>query len=111
MMRLLKKAYPAVDQPWYANDAGAGAKFGQIRAYFERLQEEGPKFGYFPEPSKIILNVKEHNQEAAEAYFIDLGFTIVTGSRYLIGFIGKDPTGEPGFKRRHQTGCQLFMSS
>jgi hypothetical protein len=26
----LKKAYPAVDPPWYADVAGAGAKFGQI---------------------------------------------------------------------------------
>jgi hypothetical protein len=90
LIHLLKKAYPAVNQPWYANDAGAGAKFGQIRAYFERLQEEGPKFGYFPEPSKSILIVKEHNREAAEFYFKDLGFMVITCSCYLGGFIGED---------------------
>jgi hypothetical protein len=35
LIHLLKEAYLAVDQPWYANDAGAGAEFGAIRLYFE----------------------------------------------------------------------------
>jgi hypothetical protein len=41
--------------------------------------ELGPEYGYFLEPSKSILAVREHSKEAAEAYFEDLGFTIVTG--------------------------------
>jgi hypothetical protein len=53
------------------------------------LQEKGPKRGCFPEPSKSILIVPEHNKDAAEIAFKDLGFTIVTGSRYLGGFIGE----------------------
>jgi hypothetical protein len=35
--------------------------------------------------------VKEHNQDVAKIYFKDLGFTVVTGSRYLGGFIGEAP--------------------
>jgi N-formylglutamate amidohydrolase len=52
--------------------------------------ELGPEYGYFPEPRKSILVVKEHNKRAAEVYFEDLGFTIVTRTRYLGGFVGKE---------------------
>ena len=38
----LKALYPDVDQPWYADDAGAGAYFHDIKAYFVKLQELGP---------------------------------------------------------------------
>jgi hypothetical protein len=35
--------------------------------------------------------VREHNKEAAKESFKDLGFTVLTGSRYLGGFIGEAP--------------------
>jgi hypothetical protein len=84
----LKQAIPAVKQPWYADDAGAGGKFENLREYFVKLSESGPPRGYFPEPTKSILIVAEHNVETAKAQFQDLGFQVVTGSRYLGGFIG-----------------------
>ena len=90
LIRQLKDEFPDVFQPWYANDAGGGEQFAQIRSYFLRLVELGPKYGYFPEPSKSILAVREHSKEAAKTYFADLGFTIVTGARYLGGFVSKD---------------------
>jgi hypothetical protein len=43
IIRQLKAEFPAVEQPWYADDAGAGGSFQGIRAYFQRLQEIGPK--------------------------------------------------------------------
>jgi hypothetical protein len=79
LIRQLKDKFPEVFQPWYADDAGGGGDFQKIRGYFERLVELGPKYGYFPEPSKSILVVQAHNKKAAKAYFEDLGFTIVTG--------------------------------
>jgi hypothetical protein len=88
LIRDLKRELPDVNQPWYADDSGAGGNFAGIRSYFERLQEKGPRRGYFPEPSKSILVVQEHNKAAAEIAFKDLGFTIVTGTRYLGGYIG-----------------------
>jgi len=88
LIRILKKAVSDVHQPWYADDAGAGGHFNRITRYFEKLQEFGPPRGYFPEPSKSILIVKEHNKERAEVCFADFGFKVVTGSRYLGGFIG-----------------------
>jgi hypothetical protein len=61
--------------------------FVGIWQYFEKLQEKGPRQGFFPEPSKSILFVSEHNRIAAKNTFKDLGFTVVTGSIYLRGFI------------------------
>jgi hypothetical protein len=35
----LKEEFPSVSQQWYAGDAGAGAKFADIRRQFTRLQK------------------------------------------------------------------------
>jgi hypothetical protein len=88
LVRILKKAVSDVHQPWYADDAGAGGRFQRIRLYFEKLQEHGPPRGYFPEPSKSVLIVEEHNKEKAEAYFKDSDWKVVTGCQCLGGFIG-----------------------
>jgi hypothetical protein len=85
----LKDEHPDINQPWYADDAGARGTFKGIRAYFEKVQEQGPRQGYFPEPSMSILIMREHNKDAAGIAFHDLGFTIVSASRYLKGFIGE----------------------
>ena len=79
-----------MEQPWYADDAGAGGKFDGIRHYFLKLLEIGPKYGYFPEPSKSILVVPGHNLESAKLAFPDFNFKVQTGSRYLGGFIGEE---------------------
>jgi hypothetical protein len=81
-----------VEQPWHADDAGAGGEFEDIRQLFRRLEEIGPKnYGCFPEPSKSILVVRQHDLEAAQNAFPDFGFKVATGSRYYLGgFVGED---------------------
>jgi hypothetical protein len=81
---------PALEQPWYADDAGVAGKFDNMCRLFVKLQEIGPDFGYFPEPSKSILIVPEHNVARAEIALDGLKFQITTGSRCLGGFIGED---------------------
>jgi hypothetical protein len=88
LIRRLKIEFPAVKQPWYADDAGAGGSFTDLRQFFLRLQEIGPAYGYFPEPSKSILIVRAHNRTRAKSTFDNLGFKVQTGSRYLGGYIG-----------------------
>jgi hypothetical protein len=52
LIRRLKRNHPRLFQPWYADDAGAGGTFNDIRAMFEELQKIGPAYcGYFPEPT------------------------------------------------------------
>jgi hypothetical protein len=53
--------------------------------------ELGPEYGYFLEPSKTIIVVKEHNKRAAKVYLKDLGLTVLTGTRYLLGgYVGEE---------------------
>jgi hypothetical protein len=88
LIRRLKEEFPSVKQPWYADDAGAGGHFTELRAFMERLQEIGPAYGYHPEPTKSILVVRAHNLVSARSEFKDLGFQVTTGSRYLGGYVG-----------------------
>jgi hypothetical protein len=85
LIRILKQVFPEAEQPWYADDAGAGGYFDPIR---RQLQEIGPNYGYFPEQSKSILIVSQHNLEAGRTTFADLDFKVTTGHRYLGGFLG-----------------------
>jgi hypothetical protein len=48
LIRQLKKEFPEVKQPWYADDALAGAKFVRIHRQYDRLCEIGPVYGYHP---------------------------------------------------------------
>ena len=48
----------------------------------------GPSFGYYPEPTKSFVVVNERWRRDAAAIFGDLGVQVVTGHRFLGGFIG-----------------------
>ena len=65
--------------------------FEVVTKVFSLLAITGPVRGHFPEPTKFILVVKPAMIERAKAHFDHLGFTMVTGTRYLGGFIGSRP--------------------
>jgi hypothetical protein len=92
LIGLLKAEFPKVQQPWHADDAGAGGNFNKICSFFHKLEEIGPNFGHFPEPLKSILPVvRQHDfEQAAQKRFPDFGFKVTAGSRCLGGFISKD---------------------
>jgi len=75
-------------QLWYADDASAGGSISELHEWFSLVCSSGPAFGYFPEPRKSILVVNEHFRTEAETMFSDLGVRVVTGNRFLGGFIG-----------------------
>ena len=50
--------------------------------------EEGPAFGYFPEPSKSFLVNDKQYAEEAHHIFDKYSINIVEGKRFLGGFIG-----------------------
>jgi hypothetical protein len=80
LIRRLERNHPGLFQPWYADDAGAGGKFEDIRAMLEELQKIGPAYGYCPEPTKSILVVPPEMVERATEYFQDHHFKITTDS-------------------------------
>ena len=85
LIRDLQQDHPHVTQLWYADDAGACGKFGDVMAHFRDLQLGGPAQGYFPEPTKSILVVEERNVPRATEYFRGMGIQVVTGRRYIGG--------------------------
>jgi hypothetical protein len=98
-----EKAVSDMHQPWHADDAGAGRRFQRIRLHFEKLQEYGPPRGHFPEPSKSILIVEEHNKEKAEACFKDSDWKVVTECRCLVGLIGNKAEQREWVEEKAQT--------
>ena len=92
LIRDLRRDHHRVTQPWYADNVGAGGKFGDVMAHFRDLQLRGPARGYFPEPTKSILVVAERNVPRAKENFCRMGLQVVTGSRYLGGFVGERET-------------------
>ena len=61
----------------------------EIMDHFRDLQLSGTAQGYYPEPTKSILVVAERNVPRAKEYFRGMGIQVVTGSRYLGGFVGE----------------------
>ena len=49
---------------------------------------QGDTAGYFPEPTNSILVVDPRNVTRVEEFFRGMGLHLVTGSRYLGGFVG-----------------------
>ena len=83
---MLKSEFPATKQQWFADDGPTAGTIADIRAQFERLQQLGPNYLYFPESSKTVLVVAPHNVEQAKVQF---AFQVETGSCYLGSFIGE----------------------
>ena len=50
--------------------------------------KEGPKYGYYPSPEKSYLVVHPNFVEKAQTLFADFKVNVVTGFRFLGGFIG-----------------------
>ena len=84
-----KIANDVVHQIWYADDAAVGGKLGCIRKWWDDIQACGPKYGYFPNPTKTRLVVKEHLLSEATNLFHDTGISVTdSGTRYLGAAIG-----------------------
>ena len=77
-------------QVWFADDATAGGNLTNLREWWDRLTSTGPDYGYFPNPSKTWLIVKEEYKEKAESAFGGTQVVISEeGKKYLGSAIGK----------------------
>ena len=71
-------------------DSGALGALENLVEWLSSLTENGPKYGYYPEPSKSYLIVHPNFVEKADQLFDTFGIRIFEGRRYLGGFIGSD---------------------
>ena len=72
-------------EAWFADDATGAGKLLALRQWWDRLNEEGPKFGYFPNSTKTWLVVKENCQEQAVRAFKETGVMTTNEGRRLLG--------------------------
>ena len=82
--------YQDVKQIWFADDSSASGKLENLNQWWLRLQEAGPRLGYYPNPCKTWIIVKEEHHEKANKIFFNSGIRISTGGREHLGSsIGK----------------------
>ena len=60
-----------------------------------QLLKVGPSYGYFAEPSKSIIVVKEEHFQEAQDVFADLEVEVVLAGRFLGSCIGNDEGDKP----------------
>ena len=86
---LIQSLKEGVVQSWYADDASAGGTLAPLRRWWDRLQAEGPQFGYFPNAEKTWLIVKPEQAKSAEEQFQSTGIRITAhGERHLGAALG-----------------------
>ena len=90
----MRKAIPESLQPWFAHNSSSGGKAIHNAACLNYLLEHGPRYGYFPSPSKSWYICKEIDEPAAIDAFaqFNLPIKMTRGHAYLGGFIGNAAT-------------------
>ena len=83
-------ADPESRQSWFADDSSCCANFLALRRWWDLLVLHGPSFGYHPEALKFVLIVHPSFLGEATRLFGDVGIRVVTGSRFLGGYIGNE---------------------
>ena len=79
-----------ITQTWFADDSSAAGTLNSILSWWKKPLKVGPMYGYFPNPTKCVLIVKnEETRRRAEEMFGELGMEITTsGKRHLGAIIG-----------------------
>ena len=78
-------------QLWYVDDAAATGTLDALYEWWSKLINEGPKFGYLPNPQKTWLVTDESLSAKASEIFKDSGIQVTSEGRpYLGSAIGSD---------------------
>lgn len=80
----------ALTQIWYADDSSVVGEISELKKWMDNLLSVGPLFGYFPEPPKCSLIVRESHVTTAEKIFSGSEVKIILSNRYLGGVVGNE---------------------
>jgi hypothetical protein len=85
---LIQRLHGICTQAWYADDAQACGKLTALRVWWNTIVSDGPAYGYYANPIKTKLVIKEHMLDEAKQIFNGTGICITVGSRDLGAAIG-----------------------
>ncbi len=98
----LRALHPTILQLWYADDYGLKGPASKARKVVEDVKTLGASIGFFVEPSKSLAICPENHQTAAQHHLEGLDLKLLTGARYLGGFLGEDSDLEDWIKPKIQ---------
>ena len=106
---LIRRLNHLARQLWFADDASAGGHLTDLVAWWKKLNELGPAFGYYPNASKTWLVVKEEHLQLAQELFAAQGVKITTcGHKHLGSAIGDETYVDTFLRKKVQKWiCQL----
>ena len=82
---LIRKLNHLAHQLWFADDAAAGGNLSSLLAWWEKLNDIGPAFGYYPNAEKSWLVVKDEHVKVAEELFSPHKVNLTTAARKHLG--------------------------
>ena len=65
-----------IKQVWFADDATTGGALTGLRKWWDLIVKRGPANGYFPNPTKTCLVVKEESAAMAKEVFQGTGISV-----------------------------------
>ena len=77
-------------QSWFADDSSCAGPLENIVSWIEKLSIEGPKSGYYLQLEKCNCIVHPDFEVQANNIFSKLNVNVVTGFKFIGGFIGSD---------------------
>ena len=72
-------------QVWFADDASGTGSLRALLDWWMKIQAVGPSFGYFVNPTKTVLIVKEQSLQDAESLFDGTGIKVTTEAQNHLG--------------------------
>ena len=72
-----------------ADNSACAGSLQNIKEWLLWLMEFHPSYGYYEEPSRSVIIVKDHFQKAT-VLFADLQVEVVVGGQFLGGYIGNE---------------------
>ena len=82
---LIKELDGHCTQIWYADDAAAVGKIMDLRDWWDKLTSLGPRYGYFPNPSKTWLVTKGGLHRTADTIFATTSVKVTSDGRPYLG--------------------------
>ena len=92
ILELLQKQVPEVLQVWFADDATGAGKLEALKLWWDGIQKEGLRYGYFVKPSKSWIVLKDQTKlEQCQEIFKESPIQITCeGKRHLGAAVGTE---------------------